>query len=215
MNYPASYQDEFGEETTLIGNDGSVLEMKVRGIVFTGHMLDDWTPDCDAQGLKKQFCLLHGCLCAYRIKFDMPVVVVSFGEEMLGVLAVELEVGQPTEKGGVNCESLQLTLAVSGVEFPARENQGWFDDALNDIGDRLPEQTYIKCCHSCAYSDYSPAGYGVFGCLACFRNCKQEYLALRGKTAYFSLTDKMAGFVQETYLCPEFVLRVPGTGYRG
>ena len=73
----------------------------------------------------------------------------------------------------------------------------------------------MKCCHTCAFSDYHPVGTGTFGGLACFRDHKQEYLALKGKAALMHFFNKSTENVQETYLCPEFEKRIPGTGYRG
>ena len=43
-NYPAKYFDKFGEEDTTIKNNGKLLSMVVRGLEFTGAMLDDWEP---------------------------------------------------------------------------------------------------------------------------------------------------------------------------
>lgn len=68
---------------------------------------------------------------------------------------------------------------------------------------------------SCAFSDYHPVGNGLFGCLACFRDNKQQYLAAQDKYALMNLWDTHTEYVQETYHCDEFEKRKPGTGYRG
>jgi hypothetical protein len=84
-----------------------------------------------------------------------------------------------------------------------------------DVQNQLPSGTHLRACITCAYSDYSPVGHGLFGGLACFRDNKSEYLAVRSKADLFRIWSKMTGFVQETYLCPEFERRQPRTGYRG
>jgi hypothetical protein len=38
---------------------------------------------------------------------------------------------------------------------------------------------------------------------------------VRTKKEFWSVSGRQDRFVQETYLCPEFERRVPGTGYRG
>jgi hypothetical protein len=216
VSYPTKYQDKFGEETTTIHNDGKTLRMNLRGVEFVGRFLDDWEPSnqIDIENATR-FPLHHNELYSYSMKFEIPVPVTVKTQTISGTLRANLELGKPNAKGGVDYEKLQLQLAFNDKTYVSSENQGWFDDALNEIQTQLPEKSFIKCCHSCAYSDYSPAGYGLFGGLACFRNCKQEYLALKGKMAYFTLVDKIAEFVQETHLCPEFQKRTPGTGYRG
>jgi hypothetical protein len=92
---------------------------------------------------------------------------------------------------------------------------GWFEDELLDLQRQLPPGAYLKACINCAYSDYNPYGHGMFGCLACFRGNKAGYWAVGGKRDLLLVRDTMTEYVQETYLCPEFERRHPGTGYRG
>ncbi len=55
----------------------------------------------------------------------------------------------------------------------------------------------------------------MFGCMACFRDNKENYLQVSSKADIFRIWDTLTEYVQETYLCPEFQRRRPGTGYRG
>jgi len=213
--YPARYRDKSGEETTSISNDGEVLRMDLRGVGFVGRMLDDWEPvEPIAPDIAARFTFDFDQLSDYALRFAIPVPVMQGDQTLQGLLDVHLELGRVVN-GRFDHERLGITLKTGDRTYAARQNQGWFDDALCELRDLLPIGVFIKCCHSCAYSDYSPAGYGVFGGLACFRNCKQEYLALKGKRAFFSLVNRMDRYVQETYLCAEFEKRAPGTGYRG
>ena len=61
----------------------------------------------------------------------------------------------------------------------------------------------------------APTEMGYLGDMMCFRNLKQEYLQVKSKQEFFHIHDHFERQVQETWLCDEFELRVPGTGYRG
>ncbi len=50
--YPAVYRDRFGEVATILFNDGKELRMKLRGVEFTGRMLDDWEPGAHADAAR-------------------------------------------------------------------------------------------------------------------------------------------------------------------
>ena len=100
----------------------------------------------------------------------------------------------------------------------AQDNGGWFETALLDLQAQLrtlPEPLSIKACISCQYSDYSPYGNGLFGSMLCFRNIAAEYSQVTDKASFWAVHDRFERQVQETYLCPQFALRKPGTGYRG
>lgn len=214
--YPTIYRDQFGEEVTTIENNGSFLRMVIRGVEFESSMLDDWeavTPLETTQLVS--FPLRGNELCSYSLDFEMPVPVVVSDRIIQAILRVHFELGKPKPNGAIDREELQLELLVEGQSFKSQGKYGWFEDALREIHEILPAGMFIKSCFSCAYSDYSPAGSGAFGCMACFRNSKQAYLSLKGKAAYFNLQKEIAEYVQETYLCPEFEKRVAGTGYRG
>ena len=216
--YPAKYFDKFGEENTTIQNNGKELKMVVRGLEFTDTSFDSWEPTDKNNPELLNLFLIHpmfNTLYQYKLEFEIQIPVVKQIQTLQGILKVNLEmVGLETNKAGGR-EDLKLELYVDGKEFSSCGKHGWFEDELQEIKAALPEGMYIKSCINCAFSDYSPAGFGLFGWLACFRNTKQEYLSLTGKEAYFKLQDKIAEFVQETFLCPEFEKRVPGTGYRG
>jgi len=49
----------------------------------------------------------------------------------------------------------------------------------------------------------------------CFRNIKSAYLGVKSKDDLLAIHNLFERCVQETYLCPEFSRRIPGTGYRG
>jgi hypothetical protein len=216
--YPAVYRDGFGEVATMLFNDGKELRMKLRGVEFTGSMLDDWEPDAHADAAQLQsFTFMRSGreLCEYTLEFDMPIPVVFQAEQRQGTLHVLLTLGAAIPNGGVDREILCLRLTINDSSIASQGTSGWFEDELLDIQRQLPEGMFMRTCLCCAYSDYHPVGHGLFGGLACFRNKKQEYLAISNKYVLMKLWPTHIEDVQETYRCPEFERRKPGTGYRG
>src|SRR6266511_1057072 len=212
MNYPATYKDRFCEEKTVIQNDGKTLRMFLRGVMFTGSMFDDFEPSITEKAKLTSFSMNAGALCSYQLDCQIPISVVMLDKPIEGILQAHIEVGDPAPNGGVNLELVQLALTVADDSFTSSGTHGWFDDELLEIEASLPEGIFLKCCHTCAFSDYHPVGSGTFGGLACFRDHKQAYLALKGKAALMHFFNNRTEYVQETYLCPEFEKRVPGTG---
>src|SRR5260370_20639039 len=98
------------------------------------------------------------------------------------------------------------------IGIPLR-SADWFEDELLSLQRALPVGMALKTCFTCAYSDYSPYGHGLFGGMACFRSFKAEYSRVQSKDDLFPLLDK-ADRVQEPYLCADFDIRKPHTGYR-
>ncbi|MHA1378851.1 MAG: hypothetical protein ACTSRG_10755 [Candidatus Helarchaeota archaeon] len=48
------------------------------------------------------------------------------------------------------------------------------------------------------------AGHSLFGNMLCYRDIKEECLAVKNKYEYIDIMDKMMKNVQKIYLCPEF-----------
>lgn len=219
QSYPARYQDAQGEENTGIDNDGKRLHMKVRGVEFVGANFDGLDSTLDPTDPRlTSFTLYRGSLCACHLECVIPLPVVVGQELMSGQLQMYLDLGHPRPggNGGIDQETLRLCLSFGGTSFWSKGTSGGiFEDELRDLQQALPQGAYLKACISCAFSDYSPAGHGLFGSLACFRDNKAAYRQVNGKHSLFAIWDTMTEFVQETYLCPEFEHRLPGTGYRG
>jgi hypothetical protein len=214
--YSAIYRDKNGEEITTMHNDGKLLNMVVRGVTFSGDDFDFLQPTLALDNPElSSFTLCAGYLCNCEIECDMPMPVVRGDRTIPGNLHVHLKLGAPRPNGTVDNETLQLHLDFEGQSYLSCGRHGYFEDELLEIQRLVPESIYLKCCFNCAYSDYSPAGSGLFGDMLCFRDNKQVYLQIQSKTDLFHIWDTMSGLVQETYLCPEFERRIPGTGYRG
>lgn len=217
--YPTIYSDRNGVEHTVIENDGHELRMTVRGVLFHGKSFDDFEPaeQLDLEALKS-FSFQNSELCDCTIECDMPMSIVVKDRAVCGNLNVRFLLGAPLRDrgGGLDRENLIIELRFENHRFTSRGNSsGFFELELADIQSSLPEETYIKACINCAFSDYNPAGQAAFGGMACFRDCREAYQSVKSKSEIFAVWDKKTEFVQETYLCSEFERRKPGTGYRG
>ena len=213
--YPATYSDAHGSETTTIANDSETLRLWLRGVEFVGRDFDSLEPTGAPPKQLQRFRLNQGCLCSCRIECRIPVPVNERGKLSDGSLAVELALGNPAPNGGPDREQLRIVLEYDDQRFIGPGTSGWFEDELLAIQLQLPEGVYIKACINCLYSDYSPYGHGLFGCMMCFRNLKAEYLKVTTKKEFWSVHGRQDRFVQETYLCQEFRRRIQGIGYRG
>jgi Family of unknown function (DUF6304) len=214
--YPANYSDDRGSESTSVVNDGETPRISLRGLEFAGSDFDSLEPPKEATVEQLgRFSLNNGCLCSCRIESRIPVPIIDCGSQVVGALSVELVLGDPAPTGSLDREQLRIVLEYGDQQYAGPGTSGWFEDELLAIQARLPVGVFMMACINCLYSDYSPAGHGMFGCMMCFRNLKAEYLNVKTKGEFWSVHDRYDRMVQETYLCPEFERRIPGTGYRG
>jgi hypothetical protein len=214
--YLAKYSDGRGSEETSIANDGETLRLSLRGTEFVGSDFDSLEPPEDATPEQlRQFSLNKGYLCSCRIECQIPVPIHDGGRQADGTLLIELVLGDPAPNGGLDREQLRIVLEYGNKRFVGSGTSGWFEDELLGIQAQLPEGVFVKACINCMYSDYSPYGHGLFGCMMCFRNLKSEYVKITTKVEFWSVHDRYDRTVQETYLCPEFERRALGIGYRG
>lgn len=212
--WPGIYSDARGRESISISMNRFVLSLELRGVTFTGDSFDDLAPTTSLDG-SALFTLHHNALCACTLEWTMPVTVATPDGDSLADLGCRIVLGEPADRGGLAQEDLGLTLHINDGTAVAASQHGDFETALAAIQRQLPAGQELKACISCAYSDYSPGGNGVFGELACFRDNRQPYLSVRSKTDLFRLWDTLTEHVPETYLCPQYQRRGPHAGYRG
>ena len=214
--YDAVFTDARGRETTRIHNDGHELRLSLRGVDFAGADFDGLSPvGVPTEQAASLFTLAQGDLCACRLEWTMPLALERDGNRATRALRVMLVLGDPLPTGGVADQSLTLELETPAGMIRSSGKSGWFEDELLELAAALGEGWRIRSCITCAFSDYSPYGHGLFGNLACFRDAKDEYLASEGKQGLFAIWNRHTDFVQETFLCNEYRARAPGTGYRG
>jgi hypothetical protein len=208
LGYPAKYSDKNNAIETIIWNDGRSLSMILHDVLFSG---DDF--DCLSAGepLTNQgsgtFSLNHGFLCSCRIECSIPVAIVIDQIDSDALLSVKLELGNPAENGGIDDERLSVKLCSADICLETRNSAGSFEEALEDINRQFKSRGYIKTCCFCAFSDYHPAGHGLFGDLACFRTNRDEFVKSASKSELLRIWDKKAEVVQEIHVCQEFRMK--------
>ncbi len=217
VRYSATYEDGRGASATEIVNDGENLHFTVRGVTFEGTDWDGPEATEPTRARAEGFIFSGDDLCGFRLNFAMPIALDSH-DAAQAELEVALDIGPPREDGrGITHETVQLTLRRGAHSLTSSGKSGWFEDELVELLAQLAELdgSRMRACIDCAYSDYSPYGHGLFGSMACFRDCKDDYLAVNGKHDLFALWDRRARYVQETYCCEQWAPRKSGTGYRG
>ncbi|QDU78801.1 hypothetical protein Pla110_05050 [Polystyrenella longa] len=213
--YPATYTDERGVENTVIENDGETLRVTIRGVTFMGPDFDRLAPSEESTPEQLgYFSLGPDSLCACRIIFMMPISIYNCGDNSEGSLKIEVRIDDPNSNDALEYYQTRIRLDCDQGEFTSSGKGRDFESELLEIQSLLPAGFYMRLCINCLFSDYSPFGKSQFGDLMCYRNKKADYLKVKNKVDYFSLGFVCDRKVQETYLCPEFERRVPGTGYR-
>jgi hypothetical protein len=162
----------------------------------------------------ERIALREGRLSGSELVVEIPVLVVMSGTKIRGCLRASCEPNShyPSQIGP---PVLELAHGEQVLRLSARSSD--FEAALPQLEKQLPEPGFLKTCLRCKWSDYSPSGTMEFGSMSCFRHLRAEYMALSqrfDKMTFFELEERSED-TQETYLCPDFTLRTPGTGYRG
>lgn len=212
--WAAVFTDAVGSTEALISNDGARVHLRVLGVRFAGAWLDDFAP-VGNEPVPGRLRLHRGDLCDYRLEFRVPMTVREGADDVATALDVCVELGPPTERGGLSHEWVQLRLSFDGAEEYTTRRHDLFETALDEVREHLGAGSLLKCCFGCDFSDYSPYGNGMFGTLYCFRTAKEQYRRVVGKDEIFELWDEAAGAVQETWLCEEWEARAANRGYRG
>jgi hypothetical protein len=211
---PFHYTDHTGTIVGTMTNDGADIRINLDGWEFVGKMFDDLEP-VQTMGLPDRFEIHHDSLIDCNFEFSIPVLVNDQNQLIKVDLSVHFELGKPNNRRGIDKEAFQISLEYNAVKYSSSGKQGDMEDELLEIQKQLPDGVFLQACINCLYSDYSPYGNGVFGCMMCFRNLKQEYLQVKSKQDFWGVANRFERLVQETWLCDEFERRVPGTGYRG
>lgn len=207
---PTKYTDQFGSVDTEIINDFETLTMTIEGVKFVGKHFDDFS-SVDNDNLPSRF-KLNGFkeLTDCSLLCKLPMTVVRNENEIPAILVVDIHLD--TEEGYNVYSYFSLILEDNLIEIGKTQH---FESAFEILKNKLPNDTYLKCCYNCLYADYSFAGSAIFGTMFCFKNIKEKYLAVRTKDEYMDIFDLHNRQVQEIYLSESFERRIKGTGYRG
>ncbi|GGG52442.1 DUF6304 family protein [Bizionia arctica] len=200
--YSAKYKDKFGELETKIYSDGSSLNLTLRGIQFEGTDFEGLEGIVDES--KFEYVLYEngiGDLTNFELMAVIPVNIVRNKKEIIGNLETFIATGN-------NNSVVRLKLETEYDTFLSEKEYGYFEDAIIGIQEKLPENTKIKTCLSCKYSNYHPIGNGMFGGLNCFKNLKEDVENVSGKSDLMVMWDKgmenkKTFNVQETFVCDD------------
>ncbi|SHJ98332.1 DUF6304 family protein [Pseudozobellia thermophila] len=201
--YPVTYKDRFGEESTTILSDGSTMCLTLRAIEFKGIDFEMLSGKMDhTQFEYEKYQDGTGYLTNFEMDVQFPIKINSGTIADSGEITAHIRTGREKE----TLVSLELTTAFG--KFLNSKKHEWFEDALIEIQQLLPQKCRIKSCLSCRYSNYHPIGNGMFGGLHCFRNLKCEARHVSNKGELMLLWQKgeeenKIFNVQEIYDCPE------------
>jgi hypothetical protein len=216
----AWYRDQKGElEGTMeAGEGGFVLE--VGGVRFEGSSPDGLEAVSHAPLAQvERFRLHHDSLCGCELEWSQPIDVIVGERVEQGELYARLVLGHPGPHGELDAE--QMTLGVERAGRLITAQGGYYEEILSRIGASMPQGEWLRCCFTCAFSDYSPYGQGLVGSMMCFVECADPYRVNddvdHAKDALFDLIDRASPlvFVVETHVCGRYEARRAGAGHRG
>jgi hypothetical protein len=214
LSFPGRYEDAAGVEPIVwriersqgSSPPGFIIRTTIRSVDLSGGGFDSLWSD-DPTGGDRLPLDATGDLGACRLFGDLPCTFMIDGERRADVIRFELD-HRPGSLGAPN--SLRLWRELDGTTYSVVDD--WFEDGLQRLEATLPATHRLVSCVTCLYSDYSPGGHGLIG-ISCHRDAKEQYLAVRSKSDYWRVP--ITEDVPETHLCPQWVRRVRGTGYRG
>ena len=198
--YSVTYKDKFGKEETEIYSNGSILNISLRGIKFEGIDFESFEGTIDKN--KFEYVLYENgsaYLTNYELIIVIPINIVRNGKELIGNIMAFIAIEH-------NRSVVRLKLESGFGTFENEKEYGDFEGAIIEIQKKLPDNTKIKTCLSCKYSNYHPVGNGMFGELYCFKNLKEETKKICNKNDLMDIWDKGMESkkifnVQEIFVC--------------
>ncbi len=219
LSFPGTYEDDDALEkitwhmqpSERPGWSGRYeIRTRIRGIDVWGADFDGLEPD-GATELRRDALPLDasGQLSGCVLTGDLPCTVAVADERRPTTIHFELDLRDRPDRPRHDLKNLQLSTVLQGTTHTITDD--WFEEGTLRLDEALRPNRLV-CCVTCLYSDYSPGGHGLMG-MRCHRDAKDQYLAVRSKADYWPVP--VTEDVPETYLCDEYRVRIPGTGYRG
>ncbi|MCT4615593.1 MAG: DUF6304 family protein [Marinifilaceae bacterium] len=205
--YKTVYRDKFGSETSEMESNGSELKITLREINFTGRCFE----------------LLEGEKIESKFEYDNTANSENIGD----LTNCEFEIKIPIKiwagkidavdiKANIrigNLDNYGVLLTMNSILYGDLKSKrhDFFEDALIEIQEQLPETATIQTCLSCKYSHYHPLGNSMFGGLFCFKANKAKANQIYDKESLLNLyeasqKDFIGIPVQETFDCSEHIL---------
>lgn len=207
-----------------ISNDGDKLSFLLFGCRFQGDEFSDFKSSEKLQGeilnymevwecpiLDENITELYLCNCIFELDIPQTLIKLEDNRKTTKLLQVTYSLGKARPNGGLNSESVELSLDLENINYTAKG--GFFETAFDNLCQKIGNNYYFKNCYGCLFSDYSIYGQTSFGGMQCFFEDKTNYLKAENKFDFAEL--KIFKLVQETFVCDKFQKREVGTGYRG
>ncbi len=173
--YKVIYRDKFGEEETEISSDGSIMYVTLRGIKFEGSDFEGFEGEVDKNKFDyEMYQNGSGDLTNFIMEVIFPIKIEHENKIVTKKMKFNIEVGKEHEIEGLESIVNAIELNTAFGKFKSTKKVEWFEDAIIEIQNMLPEKTQIKTCLSCKYSNYHPVGNGMFGSLYCFKKIKKQ-----------------------------------------
>ncbi len=203
--FKAIYTDKFGTEKSEFYSNGSELKIELRGIEFRGNCFEV----LEGKMEKEKFEYVEfkdekeiGDLTNCKFNLEIPITITKGEREITKLLETEVQLAKSEDSGIL----MKIESEINPISTSKRF--GYFEDALIDIQNQMPNDEKIKTCLSCKFSHYSPYGNGMFGYLFCFKKIKEKTNQIQDKDSLFDVWE-LAGKeenlfnVQETFVCEE------------
>lgn len=189
LTYPTIYKDKFGEEKNKIITFGSKIHIVLRDTRFEGQCFEtleisefdnqendkfEWEKCQDGSKVLTNFEM--------KVNFQMQLAV-EHNPQMEEMIA---QISTGNEKG----TNIFLELKTDLENFKNTRNYDSFEDAMIEIQSFLPQNTKIKTCLSCKFSNYHPIGNGMFGALYCFKKLADKADKIVDKHSLLHFFDK-------------------------
>lgn len=231
VQYKGTYTDSSGTVEIVITNDFEIVSCEIDGVKFAGREFSDFVLIDEANYTEEQLKrfsfytwqspttgLIEGSLsnCSFTLIIPQIVIDKTKGIELCIDLHIDYLLGKqrPKPGGGLDEESVKLSMTIDGQNFGGTEGFLEIERAFDQIKEEFDNQYHFKNCYGCMFGDYSVYGQSGFGTMLCFVHQKEAYSQTRGKTDYLGLTDEY-DIVQEIYCCDNYEIRKAGVGYRG
>lgn len=205
VTYPATYRDQYGEESILIHNNGQEMRTTIRGVEIVTEWFFD---DVEVDEVNSSRIAIFGREKGYwwRLRCDIPITIVTFVGEVETLLGAEIASAMiENHRHGQYDLTLSLTL---NEQYYEHKDRFFFDDVMIGLQKKLPAGSYFKSCLSCHWGDVQPGGGPAFGTMGCFRNNRERLEWARSfpnsKPYMFQIWTNEIPYVQEIYLCDEF-----------
>jgi hypothetical protein len=203
--YQTIYKDKFGIEKTEIISNGSELNIQLRGLDFSGRCFELLEGKLDKMKFEYEVFNENQVLgdltnCNFIVTF--PVTFLKHNKEVKEHIQADIVIGERYNYG------VKLILKFSEFDILNTNRYDFFEDALINIQDQLPNYMILKTCLSCRYSHYHPLGNAMYGGLFCFKAIKEKMDKIKEKNSLLNLYGinqyNIKGTpVQETFDCDE------------